>query len=113
MTRLATNDNVTTLQNSLQPYVDAITNAVIQAMAQLRLNIYLDAVSAFMNVSASAAASYSTSVGGSTQKRRVDEARGAMDTAWAAFVEIAESGGQTVPMLSSGASYWDLSGMGM
>ena len=113
MARNATTANITAIQDALQSYVDAITVTAVQAMAQFRLNIYLDALTAFMNINASAASSYSTSVGASTQKRRLDDARQSADAAYAEFSLACSRGNQTIPVLDDNVAYWDLSGLGI
>jgi hypothetical protein len=115
MGRYATDQDVRDLQDALQPYVDGVSGAstaittLYRAQASMRLNVYLDAVAAYMNVSASAASSYSSAVGSSVQKRAEDDAKAAMDAAWAALVEICARGGQTIPSIDDSVAFWDMS----
>ena len=86
--------------------------AVHSAQARLALNRYLDAVTATSNINASAASSYSTSVGSSTQKRMMDEAQANEDEALGKFKDSLELGGQTLPGVGGG-TVWDLSQIGV
>ncbi len=115
MARNATSQNIEDLRDALEPYAQAVTSTVAavatlyQAQASMRLNVYLDAVFAFMNVVASAASSYSSAIGSSVQKRKEDDAKATMDACWAEFVEICATGGVTVPSLDESVTYWDQS----
>lgn len=115
MARNATSENVNELRDLYAPLIEAMTDddastlAILQGQARLALNRYLDAVAATNNLTASAASSYSTSVGSSTQKRLLDEAQANEQQTFDRFEELLDLGGQTLPGNSSGV-YWDLSG---
>jgi|TARA_Y100000310_G_scaffold130771_1_gene129901 hypothetical protein len=115
MARNATSENVNELRDLYTPLIEAMTHdtaatlEILQGQARLALNRYLDAVAATSNINASAASSYSTSVGSSTQKRLMDEAQANEDAALGRFEEALELGGQYLPGTGSGF-YWDLSG---
>ena len=111
-----TDQIIADLRDSLTPYAEAVSGdtAAITALycsfANRDLEIFLNATAAYMNISASAASSYSTAVGSSVQKRAEDSAKDAMDGAWNSFVDTCKQGGQTLPSMGDAATYWDLSG---
>jgi len=115
MARNATQRNIDDLRDALTPYVDAITGdtdaiiAYYKARANASLNKYLDAEFAMMNVGASAASSYSSSIGSSVQKLTPEKARANRDAAWDEFLSDLAQGGQVLPGANSNLSYWDLS----
>tara|TARA_R100000789_G_scaffold12891_1_gene16668 strand:+ start:969 stop:1328 length:360 start_codon:yes stop_codon:yes gene_type:complete len=118
MVRKATSENVQELEGLYTPLIEAMTHdtaatlEILQAQARLALNRYLDAVTATSNINASAASSYSTSVGSSTQKRMMDEAQANEDEALGKFKDSLELGGQTLPGVGGG-TVWDLSQIGV
>ena len=100
--------NVDDVVEQLQPLVDGIGNPLRRSFAQMRLDFYGDAARAYANVIASAAASYSD-IAGSVSKRAVDEAKAAMESAWADFCAALEAGGVSAPALGDdGVGYWNL-----
>ena len=106
----ASSTDITTLKIPLQVYVDAITDDLLNAQAQLCLNLYCDALIALINVNASAAQNYSSGVGTSVTKMRLDNIRENVESTWDDFVTICAIGGQTVATTRSGYWLWDLSG---
>lgn len=115
MARNATERNIDDLRDALTPYVEAVSGdtdaitAYYKARASASLNKYLDAEFALMNVGASAAASYSSSIGSSVQKLSPENARANRDAAWDEFLSDLAQGGQVLPGSNSNLAYWDLS----
>ena len=96
------------LESAMRAYVERITDPFHHAQANAALSLYLDAYAAFANVSASAAASYSTGIGLSAQKRQVGEARAAMNTAFEDFRQACLRGGVTVPTGKTSVGLWSV-----
>jgi hypothetical protein len=98
--------NIAALKTVLQGYVDQVTDALIKARAQIKLDQYIDAESAYSNITASAAASYSD-VRGTVSKRIVDQAREERDILLQELQELLFRGGVEIQGESS-LSYWSL-----
>ena len=96
--------NIDSLRTALSAYVEQITDALILARARVKLDEYIDALTAFANINRSAAASYSD-VRGTVSKRLIDQAREARDLAWRELTDLLAQGGIDVPQESS-ISYW-------
>jgi hypothetical protein len=91
----------------LQPYVDEIDDDLLKAFAAFRLDAYIGAASAYMNLIGSAASAYSN-LAGSVSKRSVDAAKDAMDSAYGDFVNACADGGVSLPSLNDSVAYWSL-----
>lgn len=103
--------NITALKTALQAYVDQITNTLLKAKAQVKLDQYADAESAFSNINASAAASYSDARG-TVNKRLAAAARDQADALYADLQQLCGLGGVDMPGFDPSVAYWDLSGFG-
>ena len=112
----ATSTDVSGVRTALAGYVTSITHddsdtqTLLQAQAQLALDLYADAMLAVVNLNAAAATSYSSGAGFSVTKRNVDDARAAANEAWSDFVRACGLGGVTVPTMRDAVAYWDLRG---
>ena len=103
--------NTDQLENILSDYVGQITDPLAAALAQIKLDQYIDAENAFANINASAASSYSDARG-TISKRDIDAARENKDRLWNEFIELVNQGGVSIPVANDSVSYWDLSGFG-
>ena len=104
---MSTTTNIAALRTQLEVYVAQITDALALALANVALDDYIAALTAYGNIVASAASSYNNVAGGVT-KREVDAAKTAMDAAWSDFVEACEYGGVIVPSVNSTVGTWRL-----
>jgi hypothetical protein len=116
MATYATSTDVAAVRTALQAYVDDIENddaayeLLLQTQGQLALDRYADGLLALINVNASAASSYSSGIGSSFTKRRLDDIQAAVDAAWADLAKYCALGGVTLPSINDAAALWDFSG---
>jgi len=76
------------------------------AQATLALDRWEDAENAVNRINAETATSYSSGVGGSFQKKRLDDQKAAAAAALAEFRQLCNLGGVDLPLLSDGYSVW-------
>ena len=113
----ATQSDVDSLRTAYAGFVSAIshtdgtTESLLQKQAQLALDKWADCQLAIINVNASAASSYSTGVGSSFTKKRLDDLESAATTHMEEFIRVCALGGQTVPTVDDAVAFWDLSGI--
>ena len=98
--------NIATLKTELQTYVDQVTNDLVKAKAQVKLDQYIAAEEAYSNINQSAAASYSDVIGTVT-KDDIETRRQARDIALQELTETLLQGGVELPS-ESGIAYWSL-----
>jgi len=95
------------LRDKLQAYVDDIEDDLMRSFAAFRLDAYIGAAAAYINLIGSAASAYSN-LAGSVSKRNVDAAKEAMDAAYGDFVNACTDGGVSLPSLNDSVAYWSL-----
>jgi hypothetical protein len=98
--------NITALKTTLQGYVDQLDAGLLQDRAQVALDQYIAAESAYSNIIASAATSYSD-VRGTVNKRLADDAREEKDRLYQELVDLLDQGGVNI-VSTSGITYWSL-----
>lgn len=98
--------NITALKAALQTKVDEVTDTLLNARAQVKLDQYIAAESAYSNLTASAADSYSD-VRGSVSKRDIDIARDQKEALYNELAELLLQADVELPAVS-GVAYWSL-----
>ena len=111
----ASASDVSTIKALYEVYRLQITSTIPEnqalwlAQATYALNKWADAELAIINVNAATASSYSSGVGGSFQKKQLDDLKAASDDALEEFLNLCQLGGMNIPNLSKSVSFWDMS----
>ena len=113
----ATPADVTALKALYSALIDDMTYdssasvlAIYVQQATNSLNLWADAELAVQNLNAAAAANYSSSVGTSVTKRKLEDAQAAAASNLDDFGNALRLGGVTLPTADVSISLWDMSG---
>lgn len=104
---MSTTTDIATLRTALETYTAQITDTLASAKADVALDVYIDAYTAYANIAASAASSYNNVSGGVT-KRAVDDAKAARDAAWGEFTDACAEGSVVIPGVNQNVGSWRL-----
>ena len=101
--------DVDTVRTQLQTYVDSVTNTLLNARAQLALELHCDALASYITINQAANQSASSGLGPSFSKRDLAKARAAVDETLNELAAICALGDVTVPTIQEdGIAYWDI-----